>query len=321
MGKKRALIIGITGQDGSYLANLLLQKGYDVYGTSRDPLNINKSNLERLGIKEKITLLTTSINDLRSLIFSLEHSNPSLVFHLAGQTSVGLSFKLPFEAVDSIAISTLNLLEAVKFFNKKIRIFIPCSSECFGSTTESNPGVEHSPHNPISPYGIAKSSSYYLARNYRDSYGMFVCVGFLSNHESPLRGCHFVTSKLINSIDKIKNDEINVVTFGNTSIIRDWGWAPLYVEAIYKIISLDKPDDFIIATGKSYTLNHFIERAFFLSGLGSSSKYVKIKDNEIRPNEINSTYLNPKKAKEILGWENKFDLDTIITKLLKKELF
>ena len=280
MGNPRALIIGITGQDGSYLANLLLQKGYEVYGTSRDPLNTNKSNLERLGIKEKITLLTTSINDFRSLISSLEHSNPSLVFHLAGQTSVGLSFKLPFEALDSIAISTLNLLEAVKFFNKTIRIFIPCSSECFGSTTESNPGLEHSPHNPISPYGIAKSSSYYLARNYRDSYGMFVCVGFLSNHESPLRGCHFVTSKLINSIDKIKNNEIK-----NIKNIFD--------------------------TSKNVLLKKNIDK--ILDG--------KIKDNKIRPNEINSTYLNPKKAKEILGWENTFDLDTIITKLIKKELF
>ena len=321
LNKPRALIIGITGQDGSYLAYLLLKKGYAVYGTSRDPLNTNKSNLERLGIKEKITLLTTSINDFRSLIISLENSNPSLVFHLAGQTSVGLSFKLPFEAVDSIAISTLNLLEAVRFFNKEIKIFIPCSSECYGLTTESNPGIENSPHNPMSPYGVAKSSSYYLAKNYRNSYEMFISVGFLSNHESPLRGKHFVTSKLINSINKIKKNEINEVYFGDTSIIRDWGWAPSYVEAIYKIISLNKPDDFIVATGKSYTLNYFIERAFYLSGLGSSSKYVKIKNNEIRPNEIKSTYLNPKKAKEILGWENRYELDTIITKLINNELF
>ncbi len=321
MGKPRALIIGITGQDGSYLANLLLKKGYIVYGTSRDPLNTNKSNLERLGIKEKINLLTTSINDFRSLIISLENSNPSLVFHLAGQTSVGLSFKLPFEAVDSIAISTLNLLEAVRFFNKKIRIFIPCSSECYGLTTKSNPGIEISPHNPMSPYGVAKSSSYYLARNYRTSYEMFVCVGFLSNHESPLRGNHFVTSKLINSINKIKNNEISEISFGDTTIIRDWGWAPCYVEAIYKIISLDKPDDFIVASGKSYSLNHFIKRAFYLSGIGSSEKYIKYKGNEIRPNEIKSSYLSPKKAKEILGWENTYDLDTIITKLLNNELF
>lgn len=321
MSKPRALIIGITGQDGSYLANLLINKGYEVYGASRDPLNSNKTNLERLGIKNKITLLTTSINDFRSLIISLENSNPSIVFHLAGQTSVGLSFKLPFEAVDSIAVSTLNLLEAVRFFNNKTKIFIPCSSDCYGMTTQLNPATESSPLNPMSPYGVAKSTSYFLARNYRSSYDMFVSVGFLSNHESPLRGKHFVTSKLINAINKIKNKELEEVCFGDTSIIRDWGWAPSYVEAIYKIITLDKPDDFIIASGNSYSLKHFIDRAFYLSGLGSSSKYVKIKNIEMRPNEIKSTYLNPTKAKKVLNWENEYNLDSIITKLINNSLF
>ena len=321
MGIKTALILGITGQDGSYLANLLIKKGYKVFGTSRDSLTANTSNLEKLGIKEKITLLTTSINDFRSLILSLEISNPELIFHLAGQSSVGLSFKLPFEAVDSIAISTLNLLEAVRFFNKKIKIFIPCSSDCYGATTKSNPAIESSPHNPMSPYGVAKSSSYFLARNYRTSYEMFISVGFLSNHESPLRGNHFVTSKLINSIEKIKNKQINEIFFGDLSIIRDWGWAPNYVEAIYKIISLDTPDDFIVASGKSYSLKHFIDRTFYLADLGLSTKYVKTKKIEKRPNEIHSTYLNPIKAKKILNWENQYNLDSIILKLLKGDLF
>ena len=318
---KKALIIGITGQDGSYLANFLIKKGYQVFGTSRDSLTANKINLKRLGIQDEITLLTTSINDFRSLIMSLEISNPSIVFHLAGQTSVGLSFKLPFEAVDSIAISTLNLLEAVRFFNKKIKIFIPCSSDCYGTISKFNPAVENSPHNPKSPYGIAKSSSYYLARYYRNSYGMFVSVGILSNHESPLRGKHFVTSKLINAIKKIKSKEINKVSFGDTSIIRDWGWAPSYIEAIYKIISFEKADDFIVASGNSCSLKHFIDRAFYISGLGSASKYIENKNVELRPNEIKSTYLNPSKAKTVLKWENKFNLDSIITKLLEDKLF
>ena len=318
---KKALIIGITGQDGSYLADFLIKKGYQVYGTSRDSLTANKINLIKLGIQDKITLLTTSINDFRSLIMSLEISNPEIVFHLAGQTSVGLSFKLPFEAVDSIAISTLNLLEAVRFFNKKIKTFIPCSSDCFGTISKFNPAVENSPHNPKSPYGIAKSSSYYLARYYRNSYGMFVSVGILSNHESPLRGKHFVTSKLINAIKKIKNKEINKVSFGDTSIIRDWGWAPSYIEAIYKIISFEKADDFIVASGNSCSLKHFIDRAFYISGLGSATNYIENKNVEFRPNEIESTYLNPSKVKTVLNWENKFNLDSIITKLLEDQLF
>ena len=319
--KPRALIIGITGQDGSYLANLLIKEGYEIYGTSRDSLNANTKNLEVLGIKNKINLLTTSINDFRSLIFSLEISNPQLVFHLAGQTSVGLSFQLPFEAVESIAISTLNLLEAVRFFNKEIKIFIPCSSDCYGPTNKSNPANEDSSHKPMSPYGIAKSTAYWLAKNYRTSYKMFVSVGLLSNHESPLRGNHFVTSKLIKAIKQIKSKEISEVYFGDLSIVRDWGWAPSYVDAIYKIISQDEPDEFIIASGKSHTLNYFVERAFNLSGLGSYSKYVRFKENEVRPNEIRSSYLNPSKAKKILNWENKLSLDQIIAKLLNDDLF
>ena len=204
MSKLVALIIGITGQDGSYLAYLLIKKGYKVYGTSRDALTANTSNLKLLGIEEEVDLLTTSTNDFRSIIFTLEKTNPDLIFHLGGQTSVGLSFQLPFEAVESISTSTLNLLESVRFFNKKIRIFVPCSSDCFGNLNKIRPANEKTPLNPMSPYAVAKSSAFWLAKTYRESYGMFISIGFLSNHESPIRGKHFVTSKIFNTIKKIK---------------------------------------------------------------------------------------------------------------------
>ena len=180
------LILGVTGQDGSYLSKFLLNLGFNVFGTTRDVLSANTKNLKRLGISEDVKLLSASITDFRSLILTLEKSQPIMVFHMAGQTSVGLSFQLPFEAIESISISTLNLLEAIKFFNPKIKLFLPCSSDCFGNTSQKKPADETSPHNPCSPYAVAKSSSYWLANSYRESYGMFISVGFLSNHESPL---------------------------------------------------------------------------------------------------------------------------------------
>lgn len=321
MSKPRALIIGITGQDGSYLASYLLKEGYKVFGTTRDIYTANTNNLKLLKIENKIELLSTSINDFRSLVFTLEKSNPDKIFHLAGQSSVGLSFQLPFEAVESISTSTLNLFETVRFFNKKIKIFIPCSSDCFGCISKDKPADENTSHNPMSPYAVAKSSSYWLAKTYRNSYDMFICVGFLSNHESPLRGKHFVTSKLFQSINKIKTKQISEIRFGDLSIIRDWGWAPSYVEAIFKMINLEKPDDFIIASGSSYSLREFVDKAFILSDLGSSEKYIKFQNSELRPNEIKSSYLNPIKASKVLGWENKFSLDQIITKLLNGHLY
>jgi len=321
MDNKVALIIGITGQDGSYLAKLLINKGYKVFGTTRDTFTANTSNLRMLSIDNKVKLISTSINDFRSLIFTLEKTNPSIIFHLAGQTSVGLSFQLPFEAVESISISTLNLLETVRFFNKKIKIFIPCSSDCFGNTDQNNPAKENTPHNPMSPYAVAKSSSYWLAKTYRNSYDMFISVGFLSNHESPLRGKHFVTSKLFRGIEEIKSKKISKLFFGDLSIIRDWGWAPSYVKAIYKMITKDKPDDYIIASGNSYSLREVVDKAFVIAGLGDSSRYIKFVDNEIRPNEIKSSYLNPEKANNLLKWDNELTIDSMILKLINRDLY
>jgi len=319
--RKIALITGITGQDGSYLAKHLLEKGFSVFGTTRDIITADTSNLEKLGILNKIEILTTCISDFRSLLLTLEKTNPDFIFHLAGQSSVGLSFSLPFEAIDSILLSTLNLLECVKFFNKKIKIFIPCSSDCFGSSTKENPSDENSMHMPKSPYAIAKSSCYWLAMNYKNAYGMFISVGFLSNHESPLRGKHFVTSKIFDGIRKIKNKELKVLTFGNLDVFRDWGWAPSYIEAIYKMTIAENPDNYVIATGFTYSLREIINKAFILADLGDASDYINENKNDLRPNEIKSSYLDPSKAKRNLNWNNSCTIETLIIKLLRQELY
>tara|TARA_Y100001978_G_C23686903_1_gene432436 strand:+ start:1427 stop:2389 length:963 start_codon:yes stop_codon:yes gene_type:complete len=318
---KNALILGVTGQDGSYLSKFLIDLGFTVFGTTRNALSANTLNLKRLGVEKNVKLLSTSITDSNSLILTLEQSQPNVVFHMAGLTSVSLSFQSPYEAIQSISISTLNLIEAIKIFNTKIKLFLPCSSDCFGNTTFENPANESSPHNPHSPYAVAKSSSYWIAKSYRDSYGMFISVGFLSNHESPLRGNHFVTSKIIKGIKSIKNNEISELRLGNLNIVRDWGWAPSYIEAIYKIINYEIPDDFIIATGNSYSLKDFVNKAFELSGLGEANKYINLVESEIRPNEIKSTFLNPSKSKIKLNWEHKVSFESLITNLLNENLF
>ena len=316
-----ALIFGITGQDGSYLAKLLIDKGIIVFGTSRDEFTADKSNLEILGIANKVKIFSCDITNFRSILITLEKTNPDYLFHLAGQTSVGLSFSLPYESIDSILISTLHTLEAVKFFNNKIRIFLPCSSDCFGPSSLEKPSNEKSVHMPKSPYAVAKSSSYWLAMTYKESYGMFISVGFLSNHESPLRGKHFVTTKIFNGIRQILNNEKKIINFGNLNIYRDWGWAPSYVEAIFKIITADKPENYIVATGKTYSLKYIIERAFELKGIKDFSKFVKINTDDFRPNEIKQSFLDPSKISYELNWKQNIDIDEMINKLLKEELF
>ena len=321
MNSPTALIFGITGQDGAYLSKILLENGYKVFGTSRDVITANKAKLERLGIQNDVEVITTSLNQFRSVIMTLDKTKPDLVFHLAGQTSVGLSFELPYESVESILISTLNILEAIKLFNKRIKLFLPCSSDCFGTTTKNNPANETTPFDPKSPYAVAKASSYWLAKTYREAYGLNVSIGFLSNHESPLRGKHFVTSKLFGGIRKILNKKIDHLSFGNTEIIRDWGWAPLYAEAIYKIIINHYKNDFIISSGKSYSLKEVIDKSFKIAGLSNSSKYLKLNNNDIRPNEIKSCYLDSSKIKQFLNWEHNISLDEMIYKLINEELY
>ena len=310
MAAKKALIIGITGQDGTYLAKHLLDKGYEVTGSSRDVMASSFANLQTLGIRDKVKLVSVSINDFRSVFNAIQSFNPDEIYNLAGQTSVGLSFDQPVEAIESIAIGTLNILEVIRLQNRPVRFYNAGSSECFGDTGNT-PANEHTPFAPRSPYAVAKSTAKWLINSYRESYGLYACTGILFNHESPLRPERFVTQKIIAGAAKIKTGELSKLQLGNLDISRDWGWAPEYVQAMWLMMQLDKPDDFVIATGRQESLKYFVSKAFEYFDL-DWQKYVEIEPSFFRPNEIVSSVGNPQKAIEVLGWSKPTDVDGVI---------
>ncbi len=310
MAAKKALIIGITGQDGAYLAKYLLDIGYEVTGSSRDVMASSFSNLQTLNIRDKVKLVSVSINDFRSVFNAIQSFNPEEIYNLAGQTSVGLSFDQPVEAIESIAIGTLNILEVIRLQNRSVRFYNAGSSECFGDTGDT-PANEHTPFAPRSPYAVAKSTAQWLINSYRESYGLYACTGILFNHESPLRPERFVTQKIIAGAAKIKAGELSKLQLGHLDISRDWGWAPEYVQAMWHMMQLDKPDDFVIATGRKESLKYFVAKAFEYFDL-DWQKYVEIEPSFFRPNEIISSVGNPQKAIEVLGWSKPTDVDGII---------
>ena len=310
MAAKKALIIGITGQDGAYLAKYLLDKGYEVTGSSRDVMASSFSNLQTLNIRDKVKLVSVSINDFRSVFNAIQSFNPDEIYNLAGQTSVGLSFDQPVEAIESIAIGTLNILEVIRLQNRLIRFYNAGSSECFGNTGDTAAN-ERTPFAPRSPYAVAKSTAKWLINSYRESYGLYACTGILFNHESPLRPERFVTQKIIAGAAKIKAGVLSNLQLGNLDISRDWGWAPEYVQAMWLMMQLDKPDDFVIATGRQESLKYFAAKAFEYFDL-DWQKYVVIEPSFFRPNEIVSSVGNPQKAIEVLGWSKPTDVDGVI---------
>ena len=310
MAAKKALIIGITGQDGAYLAKYLLDKGYEVTGSSRDVMASSFSNLQTLNIRDKVKLVSVSINDFRSVFNAIHSFNPDEIYNLAGQTSVGLSFDQPVEAIESIAIGTLNILEVIRLQNRLIRFYNAGSSECFGDTGDTAAN-ERTPFAPRSPYAVAKSTAKWLINSYRESYGLYACTGILFNHESPLRPERFVTQKIIAGAAKIKAGVLSNLQLGNLDISRDWGWAPEYVQAMWLMMQLDKPDDFVIATGRQESLKYFAAKAFAYFDL-DWQKYVVIEPSFFRPNEIVSSVGNPQKAIEVLGWSKPTDVDGVI---------
>ena len=310
MAAKKALIIGITGQDGAYLAKYLLDKGYEVTGSSRDVMASSFSNLQTLNIRDKVKLVSVSINDFRSVFNAIQSFNPDEIYNLAGQTSVGLSFDQPVEAIESIAIGTLNILEVIRLQNRPIRFYNAGSSECFGDTGDTAAN-ERTPFAPRSPYAVAKSTAKWLINSYRESYGLYACTGILFNHESPLRPERFVTQKIIAGAAKIKAGVLSNLQLGNLDISRDWGWAPEYVQAMWLMMQLDKPDDFVIATGRQESLKYFAAKAFEYFDL-DWQKYVVIEPSFFRPNEIVSSVGNPQNEIEVLGWSKPTDVDGVI---------
>lgn len=306
----KALILGVAGQDGCYLARLLLEKGYEVVGTSRDALAASFANLDRLGIRDDVQTASAAVNDFRSILTVIQRCQPDEIYNLAGQTSVGLSFEQPVETMESIAEGTLNVLEAIRFVGRPIRFYNAGSGECFGDTGNT-PADEQTAFWPRSPYAVAKSSAHWLVRNYRESHGLHACSGILFNHESPLRPERFVTQKIVRAAARVSSGSQEKLRLGNTAIKRDWGWAPEYVEAMWLIVQQESPDDLVIATGRSESLEYFVARAFTHFGL-DWREHVVTEKGLFRPSDIAVSAGNPAKAKRLLGWSAKTDVDGVI---------
>lgn len=314
---KTALICGVSGQDGAYLAQLLLGKGYTVWGTSRDAQGSSFGNLQRLGIRDQVKLISMVPEDFRSVFMAVKRSAPDEIYFLAGQSSVGLSFEQPAETIQSVVLGTLNLLEACRLVNKEIRLYHAGSSECFGDT-KGEPANEETPFNPRSPYAVAKASAFWLVSNYREAYGLFACTGMMFNHESSLRPKRFVTQKIIQSAKRISSGSKEKLLLGRLDISRDWGWAPEYVEAMWLMLQQKLPQDFVIATGKTFSLEEFVRLTFVAVGLDWVD-HVKQADEFMRPTDLLISSANPTKAKLILGWQAMKTMPEIVVSMINAE--
>ena len=314
---KKALIIGVSGQDGAYLADLLLKKGYEVHGTSRDHEVGTFGNLQKLGIKDRVKLTSMVTSDFRSVLTALQKAEADEIYNLAGQTSVGMSFAYPVETFDSILIGTMNLLECIRLLKSPVKFYNAGSSEVFGNTPQ--PANEETPYHPRSPYATAKAAAHYAVTNYREAYGLFACTGILFNHESPLRPQRFVTSKIVSTATRIAKGSGEKLTLGKMDIYRDWGWAPDYVDAMWRILQNAQPEDFVIATGEERSLGDFVDRVFAELGL-ESGQHVESDASLFRPSDIERSCGNAAKAKDTLGWKADHAFEDIIRLLVRAEM-
>ena len=315
---KKALICGVSGQDGAFLSRLLLAKGYEVHGTARDAQMATFVNLGTLGIRSQITFHSMALNDFRSVLQVLVHVQPDEIYNLAGQSSVGLSFDQPVETLESISVGTLNLLEAIRFMKRPIRLYNAGSSECFGNT-DGQPADENTPFRPRSPYAVAKATAFWEIANYREAYQLYASTGILFNHESPLRPERFVTQKIVRSACRIAKGSSEKLKLGNIDISRDWGWAPEYVEAMWLILQQEKADDFVIATGETNSLEDFIAEVFKSVNLDWRD-HVESDPSLLRPSEIMVSRANSEKSERILGWKATHTMRDV-AKLMVEELF
>lgn len=296
---KTALITGITGQDGSYLAEFLVSKGYRVFGMVR---RTSSENLWRVHhLHDRIELVFGDLLDQNSLISALKQTEPDEVYNLAAQTFVPTSWNQPVLTGEFTGLGVTKMLEAVRFINPKIRFFQASSSEMFGSTGDF-PQNEKTPFHPRSPYGAAKAYGHHMTVNYRESYGLFACSGILFNHESPRRGLEFVTRKISYGVGLIKHGIRRTLTLGNVDARRDWGYAPEYVEAMWMMLQQDSADDYVIATGETHSVREFVERALTRAGL-SWEDHVEFDPRLVRPAEVDKLVGDASKAKQVLGWK------------------
>jgi GDPmannose 4,6-dehydratase len=313
---KRAVITGITGQDGAYLAELLLNKGYQVFGLIRSYRNINNNGLRYLGIEGEVKLIECDLTDLSQVLAIVREYQPDEVYNLAAQSSVSLSFKQPIGTIQFNIISVLNLLEAIRLLRPQAKIYQASSSEVFGEA--QLPITESSGLSPISPYSISKASAHWITKNYREAYGLFSCSGFLFNHESYLRSENFFIKKVIRDSILIQRGIKEKLEVGNIDIKRDFGWAPKYVEAMYMMLQQEKPEDYLICSGSSVSLREIIE--FVFNELNIPLEKLVVNKDLYRPTEIHNIYGDNSKARQQLGWEYELSFFDVLKKLIEEEL-
>lgn len=298
---KTALICGVGGQDGSYLAKFLLQKNYHVIGTSRNPSAALAGNLAKLGVAQDIHCISMESADSRSVTSAVNLAKPDEIYYLAGESSVAQSFIDPIGTFQNVSLGIIYLLEAVRQSNRPTRIFNAGSSDCFGDTA-GLAANESTPFKPVSPYAIAKCSAYWLVNQYRQSYGLYACTGILFNHESPFRPSHFVTQKIVHAVKEIAAGRQSQLNLGRLDIARDWGWAPEYIEAMWLMLQQEKPEDFVIATGTTITLMDFVEAAFKRLDLDWRSHVIQDPDF-VRPTDILVSSADISRITQSLGWK------------------
>ncbi len=314
----KALITGITGQDASYLAEFLLEKGYEVYGTTRRSSTVNNERIKH--IEDRIHILSGDLLDQSSLVSALQVSQPDEVYNLAAQSFVKASWDQPVLTGEFTAIGVTRMLEAVRNVNPKIKFYQASSSEMFGKVLEV-PQKETTRFYPRSPYGVAKVYGHYITLNYRESFDMFACSGILFNHESPRRGLEFVTRKISHAVARISLGKQDKLELGNLEAKRDWGFAGDYVEAMWMMLQQDKPDDYVVATGEAHSVQEFVEIAFSFVGISDWQKYVVSNvDAHLRPAEVDHLIGDATKAKNELGWSPKTSFRELVEMMVKSDL-
>jgi|TARA_B100000579_G_scaffold437106_1_gene465212 GDPmannose 4,6-dehydratase len=314
---KTALITGISGMDGSHLADFLLEKGYKVYGMERRSSYVNNINTKHL--EDQVTILTGDMTDQNSLFRCLKESNPDEVYNLAAQSFVGESWNTPEQTSNVTGLGVLRVLEAIREFNPKIKFYQASSSEMFGRMVE-NPANENTPFYPRSPYGVSKLYGHWITKNYRESYDMYACSGILFNHESERRGIEFVTRKISDGVAKIKLGLADHITLGNLDAERDWGYAPDYVEAMWLMLQQNTPDDYVIATGEKHSIRDFLEASFNYIGINDWESYVKQDARFMRPAEVDVLRGDYTKANKELNWTPKTSFNELVKIMVDNDL-
>jgi GDPmannose 4,6-dehydratase len=314
---KRALITGINGMDGSHLADLLLEKGYEVYGMERRTSSPNRTNTSHL--ESKITFVNGDLTDQNSLVRCLKESNPDEVYNLGAMSFVGESWNTPEQTGDVNGMGVLRMLEAIREYGKEVRFYQASTSEMFGRMVE-NPAKESTPFYPRSPYGVAKLYGHWITKNYRESYDMFACSGILFNHESERRGIEFVTRKITDAVARIHLGLQDKIMLGNLDSYRDWGYSPDYCEAMWLMLQQDKPDDYVIATGETHSIRDFLDVAFQEIGIMNWDKYVGQDPRFMRPAEVDVLRGDSTKAHMELSWKPKTSFRQLVEKMVKNDI-